>query len=75
MGESYSQDLLNNLFRHPYTRIEFVAADLKISRQTASKYLEKLTDAGFLKKQIEGRNNYYINQPLVELFLRVSGGR
>jgi Fic family protein len=74
-GRIYSQDLLNNLFRHPYTRIEFVAADLKISRQTASKYLEKLTDAGFLKKQIEGRNNYYINQPLVELFLRVSGGR
>lgn len=71
----YSQDLLNNLFRHPYTRIDFVADDLKVSRQTASKYLEQLTASGLLEKQVEGRNNYYINQPLVELFLRVSGGR
>ena len=36
----YSQDLLNNLFRYPYTRIEYVQKDLDISRQTASKYLE-----------------------------------
>ncbi len=71
----YSQDLLNNLFRHPYTRIDFVADDLKVSRQTASKYLEQLTASGLLEKHIEGRNNFYINQPLVELFLRVSGGR
>jgi len=26
----YSQDLINNLFMHPYTRIEFVEGDLKI---------------------------------------------
>ncbi len=71
----YSQDLLNNLFRHPYTQIDFVADDLKVSRQTAAKYLEQLTAAGLLEKQVEGRNNYYINQPLVELFLRVSGGK
>ena len=31
----YSQDLLNNLFCHPYTKIEFLERDLKISRQTA----------------------------------------
>jgi Fic family protein len=69
----YSQDLLNNLFRHPYTRIEFVADDLKVSRQTASKYLEQLSESGILKKQIEGRNSYYINQPLVDIFIKVSG--
>jgi Fic family protein len=71
----YSQDLLNNLFRHPYTRIDFMADDLKVSRQTAAKYLEQLTATGLLEKQVEGRNNYYVNQPLVELFLQVSGGR
>lgn len=71
----YSQDLLNNLFRHPYTRIEFVAGDLKVSRQTAAKYLEQLTAAGLLEKQVSGRNNYFINRPLVNLFLQVSGGR
>jgi len=32
----YSQDLLNNLFRHPYTRIDFVLEELGVSRQTAA---------------------------------------
>ena len=32
----YSQDLLSNLFSHPYTKIEFLANDLKVSRQTAA---------------------------------------
>lgn len=68
----YSQDLLNNLFRHPYTRIEFLQADLGISRQTAAKYLDQLAEAGFVEKHQQGRNNYYINTPLIELFMRVS---
>jgi Fic family protein len=63
----YSQDLLNNLFRHPYTRIEFLERDLKISRLTATKYLDQLTDAGYLQKHQSGRNNYYINRPLCDL--------
>lgn len=33
-----SQDLLNNLFRHPYTRIQFVRDDLSVTRQTAAAY-------------------------------------
>lgn len=70
----YSQDLLNNLFRHPYTRIEFVVKDLGVTRQTAAKYLDNLDRLGFVKKQQAGRNNYYINTDLVRLFLSVSGG-
>ncbi|HZK98557.1 MAG TPA: Fic family protein [Caulobacteraceae bacterium] len=70
----YSQDLLNNLFRHPYTRIEFLQNDLGVSRQTAAKYLDQLAEAGFVEKRQHGRNNYYINQPLMALFLRVSEG-
>jgi Fic family protein len=70
----YSQDLLNNIFRHPYTRIEYVADDLNVSRQTAAKYLEQLSVSGLLERQVAGRNKYYINRPLVELFLQVSGG-
>lgn len=60
----YSQDLLNNLFTHPYTKIEFVQRDLGVSRLTASKYLEALSDGGFLQKQKIGRSNYYINTAL-----------
>lgn len=68
----YSQDLLNNLFRHPYTRIEFVQNELKITRQTAARYLDQLADAGFVEKHHEGRNNYYINLPLVSLLMKAS---
>jgi Fic family protein len=64
----YSQDLLNTLFRHPYTKIEFVTNDLKVARQTASKYLDSLAEKGFVRKVISGRSNYYINEKLVELF-------
>ncbi|MBL6986855.1 MAG: Fic family protein [Methylobacter sp.] len=57
----YSQDLINNLFTHPYTKIEFVQRDLQVSRITATKYLETLTEGGFVQKQKMGRGNYYVN--------------
>lgn len=63
----YSQDLLNNLFRHPYTKIEFLEQDLQISRLTATKYLDQLAEEGFLEKQKIWRSNYYINKPLIDL--------
>jgi Fic family protein len=47
----YSQDLINNLFTHPYTRINSVAQDLEITRSTATKYLEELVKDGLLRKQ------------------------
>ncbi len=69
----YSQDLLNNLFRHPYTRTAFVQADLNVSRATATKYLELLTRHGFVRKVRAGRNAYYIHTDFVNLFAEVSG--
>lgn len=60
----YSQDLINNLFMHPYTKIEFVERDLGVSRITATKYLDTLDAGGFVKKQKMGRSNYYINLAL-----------
>ena len=63
----YSQDLLNNLFRHPYTKIEFIERDLGVSRPTATLYLEKLSKAGFVKKMKLGRTNFYVNEPLFNL--------
>ena len=67
----YSQDLLNNLFRHPYTKISILQQDLNVSRLTATRYLDKLAAAGFLAKHRFGRSNYYINTPLVNLFLNL----
>ena len=66
----YSQDLLNNLFKHPYTKIEFIVNDLNVSRLTAANYLNKLAEDGLLKKEKLGTGNYYINEPLVELLTK-----
>jgi Fic family protein len=68
----YSQDLLNNLFHHPYTRIEFVVRDLRVTRQTATKYLDTLAEAGFVEKHKPGRDSYYINKELISLFIEVA---
>jgi len=63
----YSQDLLNNLFKHPYTKIEFIVNDLKVSRITAANYLNKLAEDGLLKKERIGTGNYYVNESLFNL--------
>ena len=47
----YSQDLINHLFTHPYTKIDFVQRDLGVSRLTATKYLDALAATGFVQKQ------------------------
>jgi len=68
LPKMYSQDLLNNLFRHPYTKIEFLMKELMVSRLTASKYADLLVKHGFLAKEKIGRSNFYVNVPLFRLF-------
>lgn len=68
----YSQELLNNLFRYPYTKIEFVEQDLGVSRITAAKHLDTLATRGFVEKTRIGRSNFYINRPLFELLTHIS---
>lgn len=63
----YSQDLINSLFTHPYTKIESIQNDLKVSRLTATRYLDALTEDGLLEKHKVGRSNYYINLHLNEI--------
>jgi len=65
----YSQDLINHLFIHPYTKIDFMQKALGISRITAARYLDALVDGGFLAKHKAGRSNYYINQALSQILL------
>ncbi|MCY7408192.1 MAG: Fic family protein [Alkalinema sp. CAN_BIN05] len=67
----YSQDLLNNLFRHPYTKIEFVVDELQVHRNTATRYLDELVKAEILSKHRLGKDNYYINDALFDLLLNV----
>ena len=65
----YSQDLLNNLFSHPYTKVQFLIDQLGVSRITATKYLNQLTDKGFVTKHKLGRTNYFVNEPLIQLIV------
>lgn len=66
----YSQDLLNNLFKHPYTKIEFVVNDIGVSRLTAANYLNKLAEDKMLRKDKLGTGNYYINEELFDLLTK-----
>lgn len=68
----YSQELLNNLFRYPYTKIEFLEKDLGVSRITAAKHLDTLALNGYLEKRKIGRKNFYINHPLFELLTNIT---
>jgi len=65
----YSQDLINNLFSHPYTKIEFIQRDLQVSRMTATKYLDALAEGGFVQKHKLGRGNYYVNVALSAILM------
>lgn len=66
-GRQYSHELLNNLFFHPYTKIEFVERAMQVGRRAAAGYLEKIVDAGLLKKVRLGASNYYVNTRLTSL--------
>jgi Fic family protein len=68
----YSQDLLNNIFRHPYTKIDFVMYDLEVSRITATRYLDELSKLGILQKEKIQKENYYINNDLFRLLSNVN---
>jgi Fic family protein len=67
----YSQDLINNLFRHPYTKIDFVVNELGVHRNTAMRYLEEAVRMGLLSKHKIGKDNFYLNDALFQLLLNV----
>lgn len=68
-GAKYNHELLNNLFRHPYTKIEYIERDLEVSRFTAAKYLDSIVENGLAEKIKINTSNYYINKSLVDLFI------
>lgn len=68
-GGKYNHELLNSLFYHPYTKIGHIEANMQVSRQTASRYLEKLVELGLLQKKKMWKENYYINTRLMNLFI------
>lgn len=71
-NKAYKHELINNLFFHPYTKIEYMRNDMMVQRKAATKYLDKIVKAGLLEKVKKGRENYYINVKLCNLFLSYS---
>ncbi len=67
----YSQDLINNIFYHPYTKVSFLESDMQVSRATATRYLDALAQHGILEKRKLGRENYYLNKELVDLLFNI----
>ena len=67
----YSQDLINNLFKNPYTKIEFLEKELRINKRTAQNYLDKIAEFGFLEKTKIGKSNYYMNNQLIKVLMNV----
>lgn len=65
----YSQDLLNNLFRYPYTKIEYLIDGLDISRNTSIRYLEQLEKLKLVQKRKIGRDNFFINKALLDILI------
>lgn len=63
----YSQDLINNLFRQPYTRIDSIAKDLRVHENTARSYANTLLKNGYVIKHKSGRTPYYVNHRLFAL--------
>lgn len=65
----YSHDLINSLFKHPYTKIDFLERELSVHRNTASSYLNALTndENQFLIKIKIGKSNYFVNHRLLQI--------
>jgi len=66
----YSKDLIEQIFRQPYCKIQFLERAGMGTRQTCSKYLRELERLGVLQSQKIGREVYFINQALFGLLTR-----
>jgi Fic family protein len=62
----YSKDLVEILFTHPYTKIDFLVEGLGVTRKTASKYLRELEELGIMHNIQIKNSKFYINNELFE---------
>ncbi len=63
----YRKELIELLFEHPYSKIEYVVERLGVERKAASRYLKQLEEIGILQSQKIGRETIYINTELIEI--------
>jgi Fic family protein len=63
----YSRELVDELFKQPYCRIENLVQGGIAKRQTASQYLKQLVEIGILEERKSGREKLFVNGKLMEL--------
>ena len=66
----YSKDLIEQIFRQPYCKIQFLERAGMGTRQTCAKYLRELERLGVLQGQKMGREVVFINGALFDLLTR-----
>jgi Fic family protein len=66
----YTKELVETLFVHPYSKIEFLVTALGVERKAASRYLQALEEIGLLESQKVGRERIYINVRLMTILSR-----
>lgn len=63
----YDKELVELLFKHPYTKVQFLVDEEVAKRQTAATYLRELENIGVLKSFKVGKENIFLNVRLYEL--------
>ncbi len=70
LKSSYSKELVDLLFSHPYIKIKVLEENNIAKRQTASEYLKKLEFHNILDSVKIGNEIYYINKKLIEVLTK-----
>ena len=66
----YSKELIEIIFRQPYTKGQFLVDEGIAERKTAAEYLKELEKVGILSGEKVGKEMLYINTKLYELLSR-----
>lgn len=66
-GKASSKDLIEIIFRQPYTKVQFLVDAGLAGRKTATEYLRGLEEVGVLRSQRVGREVLYLNTRLYDL--------
>jgi Fic family protein len=63
----FSKELIEILFEHPYSKVQFLVDRGIAGRQRASVYLQELEKIGLLQRVKSGRENLFLNTGLMEV--------
>ena len=63
----YSKELIELIFRQPYTKTKFLVDVGLAERKTAAEYLKELEKIGLLESKKIGRENLYLNKNLYKV--------